>query len=277
MSPDSIGGLITVVLLGGILLRGLLPILWNKETVAKLTLKNGREYTYVMGDYMRSYNKGGTFNGIDVALPKELPHIYLDTLKGAGRRSQFIIAPSQSIQLEGNFNKTYRVFVPKKYQVLALSLLSPDVMATLEDFATGYDIELYGSHARVITNKRIMPNRQRQDAVLAIALQLMREVDERLQSWSKADSLDAVNQELLLYPHAGFRLFGHSFMYVSALMVIYWALVTFGFGLAGLLTIIYPGFRPLGFFFLGLSLVLFVGFFVFGARQDRKARFRSRH
>ncbi len=272
-----VGSLATLALLVGLALRWFLPIIWNKETVAKLTLKNGREYTYVMGDYMRSYYQGGTFNGIDVALPKELPHIYLDTLKGAGRRAQFVIDPSQSIQLEGNFNKTYRVFVPKKYQVLALSLLSPDVMATVEDYASGYDIELYGSHARVITNKRIMPSPQRQAAVLAIALQLMREVDERLQSWSKADSMDAAHQELLLYPAAGFRLFGRYIAYRSIWLVVYWLIVTLGLAAAGIMMLLYPAFRVYGYGLLIFFVVLFIGFLVFTKSGFKKSRFGSRH
>lgn len=264
-------------ILAAIVGRVVLRIVLAGQRAEELTLPNGRTYTYLIGDYMRSYGSRGTFHGIDVSLPKEMPHIYLDSLRGGGRRLQYVIDPSQQIVLEGNFNKDYQVYVPQKYEALALSILTPDVMAVLQDHATAFDVEIYGSHVRVITNRRALPRPKLQAAALQVATKIMEEVDHRLQSWSKADSLNAVHTELLVYPERGLRLFGRSFSLQFLAWLMYWLLITGTFGLAGWIAYYHTDLKFLGIGLMALFVALFVVFTLMTRKGAKKTRFGSRH
>jgi hypothetical protein len=126
-------------------------------------------------------------------------------LRGGGRHVRFVIDPSQRIVLEGDFGKDYQVFVPKGHETTALSILSSDVMFTLQQYATAFDVEIYGDQVRVISNKRVSRNKKLQEALLAVALKVTEEVDHRLASWSRSGSLAAQKQDLHMYPGSGFR------------------------------------------------------------------------
>jgi hypothetical protein len=191
-----------------------------------LETSTGRTYPYILGNRLDLHGRSGEFNGIDIALPKEMPHIYLDSLKGGGRQLNFIIDKSQKIALEGNFYRSYQVFVPRKYESIALSILTPDVMQTLQQYAGQFDVEIYGSFLRVITNKRVLKNAEIQGKLLIAASQVLEEIDHRLQSWTQTNSLAAIDQDLLIYPYRGFRLFGRSFTYDAFFVSVYWSMIS---------------------------------------------------
>lgn len=195
-----------IILIGGTFMLWVQLIIRVHSRQGTITLKNGRSYPYRMGDNLVWYNGPANLRGIDVELPKELPHVYLDSRKGGGRQARFVLDPAQRIQLEGDFNQYYDVYVPPSYKVLALSLLTPDVMQALIGVAGEYDIEIFGSHVRVIARRRVFKNAARQKELVHIATRVLMEVDHRLQSWSKDDSLNARNQDLRLFPLRGVRL-----------------------------------------------------------------------
>jgi hypothetical protein len=56
----------------------------------------------------------------------------------------------QQIQLEGDFNKYFDVFMPTGTQIEALSLLTPDVMQFLEQAGREYDLHVNGHTVTVI-------------------------------------------------------------------------------------------------------------------------------
>ena len=198
-------------------------------TQGTLTTKSSHTYGYLLGDRMRRFSEGGGYyNGIDVILPKEMPHIYLDSLKGGGRQERFIFDVSQKIVLEGNFYRSYQVFVPKKYESIALSILSPDVMQTLQQYAKLFDVEIYGNHLRIMSSDRVTKNPEVQGQLLIAATMLMNEIDHRLQSWDKKDSLAAAGQDLLIYPYRSVRIRGRYLPYHMLWMLVYWILVLFG-------------------------------------------------
>lgn len=224
----------------------------------ELTLPNGHTYPYVMGDCIRSYRIGGEFNGINVVLPKQLPHIYLDSLRYGGRRVQFVIDPSQRIDLEGDFGKDYQVFVPKGYETVALSILSPDVMLTLQQNATAFDVEVFGDQVRVISNKRVGNNKMRQDALLVVALKVIEEIDHRLVSWNKSGSLASYKQDLRMYPGAGYRLFGRYVTYWFIGWTVYWFFACSGLMFESIVLLLGPEtWRGWGIFMSLLFVVVF--------------------
>jgi hypothetical protein len=49
---------------------------------------------------------------------------------------------NQVMQLEGNFNDYFTLYVPKGYERDALYVFTPDVMAALVDFGALYDMEV---------------------------------------------------------------------------------------------------------------------------------------
>ncbi|MCA9342667.1 hypothetical protein KC950_01480 [Candidatus Saccharibacteria bacterium] len=82
----------------------------------------------------------------EITLPRKLPHIVIDSLIESGT-SQGSVLPiifdsSQKIELEGDFYKYFALYAPDKYGVTALTLIAPDVMETLMQFAAKCDIEI---------------------------------------------------------------------------------------------------------------------------------------
>jgi hypothetical protein len=239
----------------------------------KLTTSSSRTYGYLLGDRMaRFLEGGGHYNGIDVILPKEMPHIYLDSLKGGGRGESFIFDASQKIALEGNFYRSYQVFVPKKYESIALSILSPDVMQTLQQYAKLFDVEIYGNHLRIMSRDPITKHPEVQGQILVAATMLMNEIDHRLQSWDKKDSQAAIDQDLLIYPYKSVRILGRYFPYHMLWMFFYWVLVLFGlFTIGQYVQIVNPK-GHWGWIFMNTAFVALI-FFCFityrGIRHDQ--------
>lgn len=199
-------------------------VLPERRRQGVLRLANGHEYTYWLGDDMPSGYGGTTIRGIDIELPKEFPHLYLDSQKGGGRRAQFVIDAAQRLSLEGDFDQSFQLYAPKGYETLALSIISPDVMRTIMDSACAYDVELYGSHLRLISDRRVFKRAAREQQLMQVAELVLAEIDHRLNSWSSADSKNARNEDLVLYPMRGIRLFGKfvpwQFLFVEAAWVL---------------------------------------------------------
>jgi hypothetical protein len=264
-------------ILAGLIGYGYVRTLFAKRETHAMELPYGHTYTYVIGDYQRLYGSRGYFHGIDVILPAELPHIYLDSLQGGGHQVRFIIDPAQRIQLEGDFKRYYNVFVPQAHAAIALSILSPDVMVALEDYATAFDVEIYGNHLRIICNRPVAHSRTLQDKLLYVALKLMAEIDHRLSSWSDADSRAAHDQDLRIYPARGVRLYGRYVTYAYFGWLVYWALVCVGLLAGGVIALLDPAIsRRLGVGLLAAFGVVFGVLVVYTRRNWRAARFRSR-
>lgn len=242
--------------------------LWQtKSTSGHIVLPNGHSYTYLLGDNLEQYRVNRGFHGIDIALTKELPHIYLDSLRGGGRRTNVVFDSSQMIALEGDFYRSYHVFVPHTYESLALSMLTPDVMQTLQQHAGLFDVEIYGDHLRIICHKRLFKHPARQEAVLQAAQKLLIEVDHRLQSWSAESSKGAKKQDLLMLPHSGLRIGSRYIAFHTVMLGVYWLMVTASILIAGVFIVIaYPG-EPLGKVIVGLGVILTGGLVVYGNRN----------
>lgn len=160
-----------------------------------------REYPYTIGDDLIQYTSVSSYmRGIDIELPKEFPHIYIDGhASDKFRGPRYYFDKSNMLSLEGNFDTSFQVYAPKNYETLALSILSPDVMAVLVDNANKYDIELFGSHLRIISNKKIFNKHEDESDIIRVAGIVLHEIEHRLKSWNPHDSRNAHIMLLKMY------------------------------------------------------------------------------
>ncbi|MCI2956416.1 hypothetical protein MN032_01820 [Agromyces atrinae] len=76
-----------------------------------------------------------------ITLPRRLPHMVLD---GRSNGRGMLVRPrrDQRLDLEGDFNSHFRLFVPKGYERDALYVFTPDLMALLIDETGDMDVEV---------------------------------------------------------------------------------------------------------------------------------------
>jgi hypothetical protein len=134
--------------------------LWSKQL-------NGRW----LSDVIDNPNKGwqlATFNyNVDsktqqrfgmlrITLPGPVPNVVLDAVNNNRwkRDSNLPLAfkRGQSLQLEGDFNKYFNVYVPEGYGVDALYFLTPDVMQVLITSGKTYDFEFIDKYLYLYDN-----------------------------------------------------------------------------------------------------------------------------
>ena len=99
------------------------------------------------GKNQRTYN----YSFARVALSRNLPHMVLDAKSnnflGSNLPSSF--QGSQRLQLEGDFNSHFDVYVPVGYERDALYVFTPDVMQALVDQGSKFDMEITGNELYV--------------------------------------------------------------------------------------------------------------------------------
>jgi hypothetical protein len=177
-----------------------------------ITGASGGVYPYALGNRLRYTYTTGTFNGIDIVLPATLPNIFL-----YGKIHQHTVGPrhylpkNQRLELEGNFHRYFTCYVPHGYQVLALSLLTPDVMQTLLVTLPDCEVEFYHDRVRVIVRHRVYGRVEAETRLLEAAERLMQEVDHRLRSWTAADSKQAEGALLASEDNPVICLFGRNY------------------------------------------------------------------
>lgn len=103
-------------------------------------------YTYTVGSgkHSRTYHR----SILVMEFKSNLPHVVVDSKKITS--ISFPYAKGQLLELESNdFAKYFRLYVPKEYEVEALSILTPDVMAQLIDKSSLYDVEFINNHVYI--------------------------------------------------------------------------------------------------------------------------------
>jgi len=249
--------------------------LQERHARGTIQLANGHKYQYWIGDDLAS-GYGSHMTGIDIELPKEFPHLYLDSQKGGGRLAEVMIDASQRLGLEGDFDQHFQLYTPKRFETVALSIISPDVMSTIMDSATAYDVELYGSHLRLISAKRVYRSAARQAQLLAVSQKILVEIDQRLQSWSDQDSMQTRNEDLLLYPMRGVRLFGKFMPWQFLIIEVAWVLLAGLFFWTGVMTVFAAHHAAVGAAICIGAVLLLVGLTRLNWNGIRSTGFRSR-
>jgi hypothetical protein len=241
-----------------------------------ISFRPGREYGFLFGDDLYAYRTYGNFNGLDLRLPIEMPHIYLDSLRSGGRDVAAVFDASQRISLEGDFDTYFNVFVPRQYEAVALSILTPDVMETLQKYASDYDVEIYGDHLRVISNHKVLKSADAQASMLEVADKIIKEIEDRQASWTELNTMQSIDQDLLVYPSRGFRLFNRYMTWSRFWLSVYWFLCIGGILGFGVL-LIFEKQYGFGIFIIAGSVMVYLILQKFTAVTQAVSRFRSRH
>lgn len=149
---------------------------------------HGRKYSYEIGDFMLRYGGSSEFSGIEVVLPKRLPHIFLDAHhNNQTATKEYVFDHQNRLSLEGDFDQYFQAYAPAQHKVLALSILSPDVLQVLKRSATKYDIEIIDDKVRLmVPGHHIGRDEAAKEELLYVAELLLIEIDHRLQSWNES-------------------------------------------------------------------------------------------
>lgn len=122
------------------------------------------ELSFVEGDGRSKV--GRRYGFVAMRLTQRLPHIMLDSHRNGPRGAITLsagLAPEQYLPLEGDFDRTFRLWCPAGFERDALYLFTPDIMALFLDHAASLDVEildgwlyLYGhpSHVNEPTEQR---------------------------------------------------------------------------------------------------------------------------
>ena len=95
------------------------------------------------GNLRRSRGRSRGWHYLAVTLPAPLPHLVLDAVANNRFRSDLPggVDRARRLSLEGDFDRSFHVYVPAGYERDALVVLTPDVMAALADDAARFDLE----------------------------------------------------------------------------------------------------------------------------------------
>jgi hypothetical protein len=132
---------------------------YSRKITTSYLFPNGIEvgnYTYMTGSgRSRATHYWGY---IRVKLVRRLPHMILDAKKNNSLGiSSFpgLLGGARQLNLEGNFNDYFKLYVPPGYETDALYVFTPDVMAALIDHGSGYDIEVVDDWLIFANDKQI--------------------------------------------------------------------------------------------------------------------------
>ncbi|MGR4009439.1 hypothetical protein [Leucobacter sp. 1207-22] len=124
-----------------------------------------------------------TFRYLTLRLPRDLPHIVVDSRRN-GKLRQFSPAVVP-MSLEGDFDRFFTVYVPTGYERDALELFTPDVMACLIDFGSGWDMEIVEDRMIVASGKtRKRHDRDEITALLRFAELFGAELEHQAKTYS---------------------------------------------------------------------------------------------
>lgn len=148
-----------------------------------LSFTNGIEvgnYTCVKGSGKNkvTYN----YSYARVALNRNLPHMVLDAKSnnflGSNLPDRF--DSSQRLELEGDFNNHFNVYVPGGYERDALYVFTPDVMQVLVDKGSRYDIEIVEDELFIFkTGKLTLSKKSELEGLMEIAESISTELRDQ--------------------------------------------------------------------------------------------------
>jgi hypothetical protein len=151
-----------------------------------------RLYQFEMADGML-VEKDRRFNGIKVKLPKRLPHIYLDAHnRERVSETQPLIARSNRLSLEGDFDNHYQAYASPKHHRQALEILTPDFMSAVAHAKNRFDIEIVNDTVRIITEERVDYDKYLREELLVLAQRVIKELDHKLKTWDDSKLEDNI-------------------------------------------------------------------------------------
>jgi hypothetical protein len=244
----------------------------NAPRKGKITL-GPNTYPYQIGDSIPWYGRKGLFSGIEIELPKRLPHIYLDNLKRNGQYARFVIDPTQKVGLEGGFDTEFMLYAPIKSQALSLSIMTPDVMEQLLRLNHKYDVEIETNKLRIISAGFISRDSQQQDEILSLGETLLGYMEAKILKWSVANENESDVFDLVMDIDSGSRFFGRYVQWSSILRLLFCAMCTVGFGTVLAVILYLLDYKWLAAVSLIGGVSLFLVFYRRIRRDDRKLQF----
>ena len=104
----------------------------------------------------------------------KLPRIFLNAKHPSF--NQVILRKDQvEIQMEGDFHKYFRLYVTKEYEIEALQIFTPDVMAKLIDKSKRFSLEFMNDHVYIYSNSPVVQKNEL-DAIILLAQMLIEEL-----------------------------------------------------------------------------------------------------
>jgi hypothetical protein len=109
-------------------------------------------FRYRQGQYRE---RARWYGVLRVTLSRRLPNILLDSKQN--NRFHISNMPDfknrQKLQLEGDFNRYFDLYVPKEYERDALYFITPELMALLVDRGAKFDIEIVDNYLYIYSNE----------------------------------------------------------------------------------------------------------------------------
>lgn len=219
----------------------------------------GTQYQYVIGDNL-SDSEIRLYRGMEITLPKFLPHIYLDAHtndKMFGPRYTF--PRNYQISLEGDFDAYFQMYALPAYKSVALSVITPDVMSTLMDHSVHFDVEIDGNKLRIISNKRVYDRHDREAQLLAAAQLVLPEITHRLRSWQPSDELESGNRYMPLTHNQTIKFGRYGISSASLFLGVLLGTIGLGTAVAGIMMFSDPalGDATSGWILIGLGVFFF--------------------
>ena len=133
----------------------------SRSITRAIATSNGRpfqeiaNYTYDTGH--GKSRRTHSYGFMCIALPRHLPHMILDA-KGNNFLRLISTLPigvdrNQTLSLEGDFNKHFTLYAPKKYETDALYVFTPDIMQIMIDDIQDYDVEIVDNMMYLYSNR----------------------------------------------------------------------------------------------------------------------------
>lgn len=120
-----------------------------------------------------------------LTLPLEMPHIFMRNQQSGNK---FIGAlprnfdDDQRVSLEGNYQQWFTVYTHRRTRTEALTLLAPNVMATLIDSNLKFDVEFVGNKLYLYTSDYYTTTQELQEAFSTLDA-LIKHLKHQIKSW----------------------------------------------------------------------------------------------
>lgn len=97
------------------------------------------------------------FTACEIHYTTNLPRIFLDAHHHDFINEDIFGKPAygEIVSLEGDFNKYFTLYVPRGFEIEALQIFAPDVMAKLIDKSKEFSLEFSGDHLYIYSSRTI--------------------------------------------------------------------------------------------------------------------------
>lgn len=145
-------------------------------------------YTYTVGHgkHSSTYHRSIML----MEFKSNLPHVVVDSKQFTS--ISFPYAGKQLLELESEeFRQYFRLYVPREYEVEAMSILTPDVMAQLIDKSKYYDVEFINNRLYIYSSG-LVDNRAKLQALFELAGTIVDELAGKLDRFKITTVAEAV-------------------------------------------------------------------------------------